>query len=89
MDEDCEIRIFQVLTGCETAPLAQMSSRHAIPRSTLRHRKKGGTTARKARESSQNHSCENENNLIEWTLNEQTAGRVLTKKDAVLCSASS
>ncbi|KAM5510097.1 transposase [Fusarium oxysporum f. sp. phaseoli] len=81
MSKERESRIFSAFNDLETAPLAPTARKHAIPRSTLRGRKKGSTNARDAQIEHQKLSQEQEKFLVNWILNEEEAGRAPTKKN--------
>ena len=80
MAAEREKRIEEAIAGCAKAPVLTMSVKHAIPRSTLRHRQ-GGTTARNAKVGTQNLSPKDKECFADWIENEEAAGRAPTKKD--------
>lgn len=47
----------------------------------MRHRKKGGTTARRGQIQAQKLSPDQEEDLVNWILNEEAAGRALSKRE--------
>lgn len=81
MTEEREILIADALRDCERLPLYEAARRNTIPRGTLRHRNKGGTTARRAKEKNQKLTKKEEEGLISWIENEEAAGWAPTKKD--------
>ena len=80
MSKEREYRINCALEDLENAPMKATAKKHAIPRSSLRHRKKGGTNARDSQIKAQKLDCDQEQFLVNWILNEEAAGRGPTKK---------
>jgi hypothetical protein len=81
MNKDREHRIFCALEESKTMPVASTAKKHAIPRGTLRDRKKGSTNRHNAQIKYQKLDENQERFLADWILNEEDAGRAPSKKN--------
>ncbi|KJZ70572.1 hypothetical protein HIM_10040 [Hirsutella minnesotensis 3608] len=77
-ENDIDNAVFEVLDGLS---IAAASRDFDVPRTTLRRRLQGGTTNRDSKENSQRLSQRQEQELINWILAEEAAGRPPSKRN--------
>jgi 4-hydroxybenzoate polyprenyltransferase len=78
MAEERENRIAQAIRATAERPTATAARMHGIPRSTLRGRQDGATTNREAKIPTQRLSPIQEEDLVNWILDEEAVGRAPT-----------